>query len=203
MRSSGWPTPTPRATSSVTDPRPTRGAVAPGLLAIVAIGALLTAGCASKSPSSSNPSSSNRSEVESSAPASDTGSGPDSGATSGATSGTTLGGIVVAADAVTCVRAPRSDFGAVIGVAGAPEVPCDQPHDHESFSLPDSTDLDDCVRAAAASSDLTLGTSSSGGGDIDIDDDRLVGHLFASAATSGIECGFDLRDDRSDPLIGR
>lgn len=178
----------------MTDPRPTRGVLASGLLAIVAIGVLLTAGCAAKGTSSSN-----RSEVENPAPAADTGSGSDLSTTSG----TTLGGVVVPVGAVTCVLAPRSDFGAVIGVAGAPEVPCDQAHDHESFLLPDSTDLDDCVRAAAASSDLTVGTSSLDGGRFDIDDDRLVGHLFASAATSGIECGFDLRDDRSDPLIGR
>jgi hypothetical protein len=169
-------------------PRPVLRSIAAALAAVVL--AAVVAGCGSTAGSTTDPA-----EVPG---ATATTSAPDPGGPTG-TSGY---GTVVLAEQVTCVLAPRSGFGAVVGVAAAPVVPCDQPHNNESFSLPESDQLDDCFRAAAASSDLKLGVSSSTTRDLAFDDKRVVGHIFASGETSGVDCSIDLRDDRSGALIG-
>jgi hypothetical protein len=168
------------------------------LLAAVALAAPV-AGCGSASDSTSNSAEVSGSSATSAGRSDRPGGDPSD---PGAPTGTSVVGTVVLVEQVTCVLAPRTGFGAVVGVSSAPVVPCDQPHNNESFSLPESDDLDDCFRAAAASSDLKLGTSSASTRDLAFDDKRLVGHIFASGETSGVDCSIDLRDDRSGTLIG-
>lgn len=115
----------------------------------------------------------------------------------------TVGGHVVAADEVVCHLAKREQGGIIVTDAGRTEVPCTERHNEETFALAGTTEVDDCYRAVAASSDVAIGPDSFDPTKLDFDDDRIMGHTFATAAdgSAGVSCAIDLRDDRTDLLL--
>jgi hypothetical protein len=178
-----------------------------GLLAFVLV---LAAGCGSTTSAS---------VPAGSTPHEESGGSRDTGSTSppGPSTG---GGQVIATAAVTCHLAKRQLGGLIASDEGREEVPCSDRHNQESFTLTGTTDLDDCYRAVAASSDVRIGPDSFSNDKLDFTDGRIIGHTFATSdavATSDgqvpsttqprdpvttISCAVDLADDRKSPLIG-
>ena len=167
-----------------------------GVALALALGAVaLAAGCSSGgrtvTPSStSNPASSG-------AP----------GGTDSATSTLALdGGHVLGAAEVTCHLAKREQGGMIGTDDGRVETSCTERHNEESFTLSGTSELDDCYRAVAASSDVAIGPDSFDTTKLEFADERIMGHTFATtsvgaAGPGGVSCAIDLRDDRPTPLL--
>ena len=175
-----------------------------GVCGVLTLG-LAAAGCGSGDPKA----------VASSAPSGTSASAGEADSTT-VTELSTSGGQVIASEAVACHLAKRRLGGIIASDEGRSDTPCTERHNQESFTLVGTTDLDDCYRAVAASSDVSIGTDSFSNDKLDFTDDRIIGHTFATSdvgtvppgqasepgAQGTISCAVDLADDRTTPLIG-
>jgi len=153
------------------------------LVALVAVLALASTGCAKKASTSggTETSTSSSTAIEDGPP------------TTGGAGGS--GGARITSAALTCHLAAdllSSDTNAV-------EVPCSAPHNQESFTLP-GDELDDCYRALAASG-ITVGTDTFDETKPSITDDRISGHSFSTFG-SGVDCEVTLDTTTTGAVIG-
>ncbi len=186
---------TPRTPTPPLRPRP-HWSLATGLVLAVAVGIVAAVtGCSSAVRGGSAPSS-----ASSAAPT--TPGAPDTDTTELALGG----GHVLAAGEVTCHLAKREQGGIIGTDVGRVETSCDERHNEESFTLAGTSELDDCYRAVAASSDVAIAPDSFDPTKLEFNDERIMGHTFATSGdgttgAGGVTCALDLRDDRSTPLL--
>ena len=167
------------------------------LIALIALAALAGACGSSSGPRTSGPATSVPGG------AANTGSRPSDAATTVLAVG---GGHVLVGAEVTCHLAKRAQGGVIGTDEGRVEAGCSERHNEESFMLAGTDELDDCYRAVAASSDVTIGPDSFDPAKLDFADERIMGHTFSTGTGSDggstVSCAIDLRDDRSTPLLG-
>ena len=87
-------------------------------------------------------------------------------------------------------------------VTGGGEVPCNEAHDTESFTLSGTEALDDCFRAVAATSDVVIVAVPSDPSSLAFEGDQIIGHAFSGGVGDPV-CQITLTETRTEALVQR